>query len=430
MMGVDDDLLEIIRLFIDNGGYSLSESDICGYAVYDELIGNNSICIREIEGLVLDPITLSFEKKKNKLVDLTSHFYNNYIDTIDKKCTWDEKLYLKNPNPLFSVFIDIRFLQMIKSDPQYSLSWVGYRGQICSIDNVSSHPDFCIKDICWGYDLERDVPVISLFLDEFIKLGEMEKGMIRPFIIGDKDKQLTVCRQNVINLIHGDWYSEEDSSIYDTIMQGIKIINRIFKDKCSIEPFIIDTSTSSVLRSIMYPTKRNYEEYISKVAVLFVDNLDCKKIKKYLWHHVKDLKKTQIGVNYIHNNAAIFTSKAEFDKIRSISLFELLLGLMNHPGCSRITKVMRELWSERSTIHHTSSDDEYDEIYYEKQDEWNYRLYQMLFSIIRFLDPSSDVCAEYKSCSQYGPRGHVFNDCGFNRPVLFGERHSNEDHSS
>lgn len=423
-----DELREIISLYIHNGAFSISLDMLEKYDVLDELLANYSIIVRQIEGPAIDTNTFTIVNCTTLIADLKDAFYNNYKELLDKHCGWDEILYLKHSNPLCPMFLDPRIIQIIKDDPKYLLNWSEYRGTVCSEYEKGHLPVIYVKDLCWAYDTKNDLPLLFMFLDEFLKMGEIEKGLFRPFLIDD-DSDNVLCSQNITNLIDGEVIANDEICIYDVIIKGIQIFNNLTENTCGIRVFKIEDKIPSAFRSIIYPTKRNYEDFISDVAVMLVDSINEKGLKKYIWDNRAKIRNTVAGVQFEKENPDIFDKKDVFSEKHSIAILELFLGSIPIFDYKRVAKILRSLWDERSAIHHSFHDNEYDVSYYEKQDDWLFHIYQMFYVLIDCMDSNREVCTSISSyeCfeTQFGHHGGVREVCGFNRPKRFADKYGN-----
>lgn len=413
---LNGDLKKIISEFMSTGGYSLEIEKVRDYSILEELLNNGSLKTRSVPGFAIDTKTFEMVESEQILVDITDKFFDNYADEIELICTWDEKLFLRNLSPLAPVFLNPRLFQMIKSDPKYYCKWNGCRGELCSNDEKSTIDPY-VHHLCLAYDLKDDVPILMMFLDDLLKMNESDKGLIRPFILEGEMGRYQLCVQNRKNLIEGDWYSAEETPIYDVVLQGIVILNELTKVKFGVNLFKTIETEYQHYRSILYPTKENYMLFIADLAVMLVENIDKDSIVEYIWTN-KDRFSDGIVADKIKQNLPqIFDKKTELKKVGSISLLELLFE--EYPTITAIIKPMKLLWDERSKIDHTVREDEYNLSYYELQDDWMISIYRMLSELIHSLDPDRVVCASLDSFqyynSQYGINGAVGVECGFNR---------------
>ena len=417
------ELISIIRCFIDSSGFDVEFEKIANSPIIKELLDDNSILIRTIETTDYAKLlelkdSLELPLKQIKLASITSAFFSNHIQELNNYLSWDEKLFLKKPSPLEPIFLKTRFIEHLNSDPLILFYWRDFRGFLESEEN-DDDLDLYLKEINLGYDITNNVPIFHIFMDTFIKMGENEKGLIRPYIIEDDDN-LILCQQNIKNLILGEWYSEDEESIYEVIWNGMKIVNEIYEKKYGFKIYCLEEEKPIFFRSIFYPTLNNYEKFLSDLAVMVVDNINKKELLDHLWIHIDCVKNTPVMQKQIKHGNKYFESKEQFNKYGSKILFISLLELNFNPHGTKIDNMLTTIWNERSKLHHSKSNKNVlDERYYDMQDSKLADIYRLLYSIINHEDPERDLCSEllekYGLKTQFGNNGKIMDNIGFNR---------------
>ncbi len=421
-------IIKVARKLIDRKGYGfliddidLEESDILklmsgGYLKKGESVESDSAILEDQDDI------------RHHVIFVDKKLYEDFHKTInEERFDWAEKLLLKYLSPLKPIFFNPRFVQIVRYDPNYSIHWNGYRMEVHP-NNDDCSIDLHLKDLCIGYDSKKDEPVLSLFLDDILSLKPIERGLLRPYYISE-DSNCEMAEQNIENLFEGNCYSLKKLDIYQIILSGIKIVNEISIERYELEIFKTDYDERSIsfFSPLFYPTKRNWATFIISAAVIFVDSINTKQLRKFIWKNREDVKITNVAKGFLERNENIFKNKSDFNTISSISLLELFF--CHSANCEYIIKVLKDIWDTRSGFSHKYYEDEYGIEYHEKQDIILIRIYLMIRYIIDSLDPDRSFFHRTHDggffINQYELWGTVNNGCGFNRPRSF-DKYSSE----
>jgi len=421
-----ESIITVAKAFVKSKGYSINLNNLnINEKELSYFVEKNYVDIKEEYTEVLKPgmPPKIIQNVKCTFVGLKSKLYEDFHEVFDNAgFDWSEKLLLECSFPLKSVFFDPRLIQLIRYDPKYLVNWIGYRMGVYPSDDDGGSIKLYIKNLCMGYDTEKDEPVLSIFIDEILSLDPIERGLLRPYYIA-VDSNCKIANQNITNLIDGELIPSDDLDIYQVILEGIKIFNYIIDKKYNFEFFNVDYDDRGIsfFSPLFYPTKGNWATFIISTAVIFIDKINVKQLNKYIWENRDHIKNTETAKEFLKRNKEIFNKKTDFDNIRSRSLLELFI--CNNPNCKFINESLKDIWNERSNFSHTYYEDEYNIIYHEEQDIILIKLYLILKSMIDFEDPKKIILYENKNYnffkSHYGMNGEISNNCGFNRPGCF-----------
>lgn len=158
---------------------------------------------------------------------LDKKFYKNYKKEIERiGLNRFEKELIKDYFALNIIYFDEEIMHLFLNNPKFHFHWSGYRGYVCSTEN--SKLDVYIKDLCLCHDLEENKIVIGMLMVDLIDLSEQSQLILQPFMIEDDGRRYEMHSYNIKNLFLGEFLDIDEESIYDVLLEGIRIVNYIF----------------------------------------------------------------------------------------------------------------------------------------------------------------------------------------------------------
>lgn len=338
---------------------------------------------------------------------LDKRLYLNYKSDIEKLgLNRFEKKLIKKYYALEIVYFDEEIMHLFLNNPKFHFYWSGYRGYVCSTDD--SKLDVYIKNLCLCHDLEENKIVIGMLMVDLIDLSEQSQLILQPFMIEDDGRRYEMHSYNIKNLFFGKFLDVDEESIYDVLLEGIRIVNYIFGSKYNFRLFNneYDRSELQFYMPLFYPTKVNRFNFMMELSKIFLDNINGKDLKKKIITEYENMKnKNEFTLNDL--------KKEEF---RGLRLFKTYFGqydLFNVLSYKKLDQI-RKLRTEPA---HKIYQNDLDYSYAVEQDGLLKDLYKVLNNIIKVEDPNHEYIMKYKdgiyNCF-YGENGSILEANGFN----------------
>lgn len=347
------------------------------------------------------------EESFDDLYFLDKKFYKNYKKDIEKLgLNRIEKELIKDYCALNFIYFDEEVMHLFLNNPKFHFYWSGYRGTVCSTDN--SKLDVYIKDLCLCHDLQENKIVIGMLAVDLINLSEQSQLILQPFILDDDGRRYEMHSYNIKNLIFGQFLDTEEESIYDVLLEGIKIVNFIFEIKYNFKLFKNEYNTSDLqfYMPLFFPTKINRFNFMMELSKIFLDNINGKKLKE----KIKSEYETML------NNKEFTLDDLAKEEFRGLRLFKTYFGqydLFNMISYEKLDNI-RKLRTEPA---HKIYQNDLNYLYNKEQDILLKDLYRVLNNIIKVEDPNCEYVKKYKngvySCF-YGKSGCILEANGFN----------------
>lgn len=338
---------------------------------------------------------------------LDKKFYLNYkkdIEELGLNCF--EKILIKNYFALQIIYFDEELMHLFLNNPKFHFRWTGYRGYVCSTED--SKLDVYIKDLCLSHDLEENKIVIGMLLVDLIDLSEQSQLILQPFMIASQDRRYEIHSYNIKNLFCGQFLDISEESIYDVLLEGIKIVNYIFKNKYGFNLFNNEYNTSDLqfYMPLFYPTKVNRFNFMMELVKIFLDNINGKALKNKIKTEYENMK----------NKSDFSLEELKKEEFRGLRLFKTYFGqydLFNIMSYEKLDQI-RKLRTEPA---HKIYQNDLDYLYAKEQDGLLKDLYRVLNNIIKVEDPNHEFVMQYKNgiynCF-YGEHGSILESNGFN----------------
>lgn len=338
---------------------------------------------------------------------LDKRFYKNYKKEIEKMgLNRFEKELIKNYFALNIIYFDEEIMHLFLNNPKFHFHWSGYRGYVYSTEN--SKLDVYIKNLCLCHDLEENKIVIGMLMVDLIDLSEQSQLILQPFMIEDDGRRYEMHSYNIKNLFWGEFLDIDEESIYDVLLEGIRIVNYIFESKYNFKLFNneYDVSELQFYMPLFYPTKVNRFNFMMELAKIFLDNINGKDLKKKIREEYETMK----------NNNEFTLEDLKKEGFRGLRLFKTYFGqydLFNMMSYEKLDQI-RKLRTEPA---HKIYQNDLDYSYAIEQDGLLKDLYRVLNNIIKVEDPNHEFLIKYKdgiyNCF-YGENGSIFEANGFN----------------
>ena len=338
---------------------------------------------------------------------LDKRFYSNYKKTIEKlDLNKFEKELIKNYFALSIIYFDEELMHLFLNNPKFHFSWSGYSGYVCSTDD--SKLDVYIKNLCLSHDLEQNKIVIGMFLVDLIDLSSQAQLILQPFMLENNDRRYEIHFYNIKNLYYGEFLKNEEESIYEVLLEGIKLVNYIFENKYGFSLFKneYDMSDLQFYMPLFYPTKVNRFNFMMELTKIFLDNINEKALKR----------KIKIDYENMKNKSKFTLEDLNKEEFRGLKLFKTyfdqydLFNIMTYEKLNSIRKL-------RTEPAHKIYLNDLDYVYLKEQDELLKDLYRVLNNIIIVEDNNYDYVKRYKEGLYYcffGENGSILESNGFN----------------
>lgn len=364
--------------------------------------------------LNVEPNVLNYLKKYDYVVEnegygfaLNNKFYTNYKKEIESlNLTKFQKELIKQYSPFTPIYFDGELMHLFINNPNFHFFWSGYRGYVCSSDN--SKLSIYIKDVCLCHDLEDNRIVIGIFLVDLIDLDYQSQIMLEPFMLENKGDRYEFHQYNVKNLLYGEWLNVDEEDIYTIILEGIRIVNYIFKKKYGFKLYKKEYECRDLqfFMPLFYPTKINRFNFCMEIYKVILDNINKSNVKKRIIRDYDNMR----------NKNKIDLDKLDKGEYGAFSLFKLYFGQYEQFYEVSYVKLdgIRKLRTEPA--HQIYINDlNYD--YCREQDEILINVYRILNNIIKVEDINYKYLKEYKNGEYncfYGKRGAILQKNGFN----------------
>lgn len=94
------------------------------------------------------------------------------------------------------------------------------------------------------------------------------------------------------NLFLGEFLDINEESIYDVLLERIRIVNYIFESKYNFKLFNneYDVSELQFYMTLFYPTKVSRFNFMMELAKIFLDNINGKDLKKKIREEYETMK--------------------------------------------------------------------------------------------------------------------------------------------
>ena len=256
--------------------------------------------------------------------------------------------------------------------------------------------------------MQENKIVIGMLVVDLIDLSEQSQLILQPFILDNDGRRYEMHLYNIKNLIFGQFLDTEEESIYDILLEGIKVVNFIFEMKYNFKLFKNEYNTSDLqfYMPLFFPTKINRFNFMMELSKIFIDNINGKKLKGKIKNEYETMK----------NNKEFTLEELSEEKFRELRLFKTYFGqydLFNMMSYEKLDKI-RKLRTEPA---HEIYQNDLNYSYAKEQDSFLKDLYRVLNNIIKVEDPNYEYVKKYKngaySCF-YGKSGCILEANGFN----------------
>lgn len=338
---------------------------------------------------------------------LDDKFYKNYKKNIESlNFNKIEKKLIKNYNALSIVYFDEEIMHLFLNNPKLHFVWNGYRGYVCSKED--SKMDIYIKDLCLCHDLEENKIVLGAFLVDLIDCSEQSQLILQSYMLEHNDNKYEFHYYNYKNLILGEWLDYNELDIYTVILEGIKVVNYIFKEKYGFCLYKNEYSVNELqfFMPLFFPTKVNRFNFMMELAKIFLDNINGKSLKKLIREKYEDM-----------SNKNEFTledlKKEDFREYKTFKTYFSQYNLFNKIAFSKLDDIR----SLRTEPAHKIYTNDLNYLYCKEQDETLKNLYRVIYNIIKVEDPDYKLLKQYQDgvyeCF-YGDKGNISEHNGFN----------------
>ena len=346
--------------------------------------------------------------KTNNWFYLNSKFYLNYRSQINSlNFTKIEIQLLKNYSPLRVIYFDNELMHLLINNPKIIFSWNGYYGYVCSRDD--SMLSIYIKDLLLCHDLEKNRILPGIFMVDLLNLNRDVQNFFGAFLL-DNDRQKYELNSYVVkNLIHGQFLDVSEESIYNVLLEGIKIVNFIFIKKHGIKLFKHEYAFDQLqfFMPLFYPTKVNYSNFLIELAKIFIDNLNGRGIKTLIRKNYDTMSnRDNIDLNILKEN-----------DVREFRLFCLYFGQYINFNKKSFEK-LDQIRNLRTDPAHKVYINDLDYSYCNEQDDLLINIYRVLYDIIKNEDIDYKYLNAYENGSYisfFGVGGAISFNNGFNK---------------
>jgi len=290
-----------------------------------------------------------------------------------------------------AIYFMNELLTIFTNNSKYHFKWVSYRGYVISSDE--SNDRIYIKNLCLAHDLKSGNPVVSIFLYELLEQDvDFQNFVERYEIVPSHNMQ--IMKQNITNLIYGERYKYEEIDIYNLLLTGIDIVNRITKDIFGDTMFTRSYEISELehFHPIFVPSKINYYLFVLELYKILYQNLNKELVKK------------------------IYDSKSVLGSKKKPKLSDMLRNIIEDSVLATTFEDFAiEISDLRNVPAHRIYNNEFNRDYWKKQDELLVFSYQFINAfIIGFND--NQLPDKYKNFSTiYGKKGSISTGNGFNQ---------------
>src|SRR5690554_484667 len=217
--------------------------------------------------------------KDNGLIQVTDKFIKKYHEKLVSLGYTKYQIQAFSESPLHPVYFKNEMMAQYLNNPNYHFRWNHYRGNIVGIE--SGIDKSYLKNICLAYDLLRREPIIMMFLGDVLNLDIDHQNYIKRFQITDIN-HLEPNKEVVNNLIYGNFSKYEDSDIYNLLIEGMKIVNNIFRKVYNLTLFreVKESKEYEHFHPIFISSKTNYYLFVLELYKMVYDNINIKTLKK------------------------------------------------------------------------------------------------------------------------------------------------------
>ena len=328
---------------------------------------------------------------ERNLIQVTDKFINRYHEKLIAVGYTTYQILAFSKSPLHPVYFKNEMLAQYLNNPHYHFQWNHYRGSI--ISKESGVDNAYLKNICLAYDLHSREPIIHMFVGDVLKLDVAHQNYIRRFEIEDH-KHLELNKEVVNNLIYGQFSKYEDTDIYNIIIVGMKIINRLFNKKHSRCLFkeVKESKEYEHFHPIFISSKINYYLFVLELYKMIYDNINVKTLKMII----------------IEKNPMIKDEVNDKEKWSLWKILEVSLGKDNFQYLKKLSEI-------RNEPAHDFYNNDINKQYWIEQDELLIETYKFINSIIIELNPSTPPEELSNYAKIFGPNGSISYGNGFNQ---------------
>ena len=247
---------------------------------YVEVLSSDDVLNPYIKGF---EIQTNKEQQKNYILSKADCVLYPSKIALEKIDNEDSKPYtnlMRKGSPQFNIiYFNIEILDRYFDNPKFLIYDCGYRGMICPKDEFCDDPAIeneYIRDYGMAYIREEKLNrAIGVFVYDLAKLSAKKQQLWHYFELENHNN--CVIHYNFIkNLIQGEWAT--DIWIFDALIDEIAVINNLCS-AISIPPLFNHTfgyepyERPYGYRTIFYPTKKNYYDFITVLEKMVVHNL-------------------------------------------------------------------------------------------------------------------------------------------------------------
>lgn len=340
---------------------------------------------------------------------LKEKFYKKFKGIINNtNFSWVEIELMKNYSPFHILFFDCELMHLFLNNPNYHFRWNGYRGYVYS--NEDAKMSVNLRDLCLCYDLEKNIPVIGIFITDLMKNSALEQTILRPYVFENELNKYEFHPNNFKNLFEGNWLETCETDIYSVILVGIKIINFIFNKKYGVKIFKNEYSNENLqfFMPIFYPTKINYFNFLMETSKILIENINSRALKILIRNRYNSMR---------NNSSFSLEELVNFKELKTFKTYFSQYEKMNEQTFIELEKI----WEIRTEPAHKIFNNDINIEYYNQQDKLLQNIYRIICDIIRSEDEDWGIVKEYNEGSYscfFGPRGAIslsngFNSCGY-----------------
>ena len=208
------------------------------------------------------------------------------------------------------------------------------------IDVVLKVLNVYIKNLCLSHDLEQNKIVIGMFIVDLIDLSAQAQLILQPFMLENNERRYEIHFYNIKNLYYGEFLKNEEESIYEVLLEGIKLVNYIFENKYGFSLFKNEYGMSDLqfYMPLFYPTKVNRFNFMMELTKIFLDNINGKALKS----------KIKIDYENMKNKSEFTLEDLNKEEFRGLKLFKTyfdqydLFNIMTYEKLNSIRKLRTE----------------------------------------------------------------------------------------